>query len=122
MMQNLEQIRARNALKAVREGVSGGGVEGGDALSGSPALIVNNGLLATLSFSVSKKDKGGYKEICNALAVHLLDPAIGLLKDKPATLEGLRDFLVEKDSMVLRLCTSEALAYLNYLKRFAKGA
>lgn len=120
-MKNLEQVRAKNADHAVKEGVRGRGVEDGDALSGFPALIVNNGLLATLSYSISKKDKGGYKEICDAVAAHLADPLVGLLKGKQPTREGLRDFLAEQDSDILRRCTAETLAYLNYLRRFAKG-
>ena len=120
-MKNLEQVRARNAHLAVTGGVRGRGVEDGDAISGFPALIVNNGLLSTLSYSISKKDKGGYKEICDAIAAHLADPLVGLLKGKPVTLAGLRDYLSEQDSATLRLCTAETLAYLNYLRRFAKG-
>jgi CRISPR-associated protein Cmr5 len=120
-MKNLEQIRARNANQAIKGGVRGRGGEGGDALSGFPALVVNNGLLATLAFSISKQNKDGYKEICTAIAQHLSDPEIHLLRDKPANCEGLRDFLAEQDSATLRLCTAEALAYLNYLRRFAKG-
>jgi CRISPR-associated protein Cmr5 len=116
---NLEQVRAKNAHNAVTGGLQGRGVENGDAISGFPALIVNNGLLATLAFSISKKDKGGYKEICDAIAKHL--ETVGLLSGKPATREGLRDLLVSQDSAALRRCTAEALAYLNYLKRFAKG-
>ncbi len=120
-MKNLEQVRAKNAHAAIQAGVRGRGVEEGDALRGFPALVINNGLLATLSYSISKKDKGGYKEICDAIATHLADPLISLLKDVPATREGLRDFLAEQDSATLRLCTGETLAYLNYLRRFAKG-
>lgn len=118
---NLDQVRAKNAHEAVSGGLRGHGVENGDAISGFPALIVNNGLLSTLAFSISKKDKGGYKEIGDAVAVHLADPVVKLLVGKPATLVGLRDYLVTQDSSVLRNCTAEALAYLNYLKRFAKG-
>lgn len=116
---NLDQVRARNANAAVKGGLRGRGVEDGDAISGFPALIVNNGLLATVAYSISKKEKGGYKEICDAVAVHLAD--VGLIENKPTTREGLRDFLVENDSITLHLCTSEVLVYLNYLRRFAKG-
>lgn len=118
---NLEQVRARNAHDAVSGVLKDWGVQNGDVISGFPALIVNNGLLATLAFSISKKDKGGYKEICDAIAIHLADSAVGLLAGKPATREGLRDHLVTQDSVALRRCTAETLAYLNYLKRFAKG-
>lgn len=118
---NLEQIRARNANEAIKSGVRGRGVEDGDALSGFPALVINNGLLSTIAFAISKKGKGGYKEIGDAIASHLAHPQVRLLQNKPATLQGLRDFLVEQNSDVLRRCTAEALAYLNYLRRFAKG-
>lgn len=118
---NREQIRARNAVAAIKGGATGRGVENGDAISGFPAFIVNNGLLATLSFCISKKEAGGYKQIGDAIATHLADPHIGLYTDGPKTLIGLRDFLVAKDSATLRLCTAETLAYLNFLKRFAKG-
>lgn len=119
-MKNLDQIRAKNAHDAVQRGVQGRGVQDGDALSGFPALIVNNGLLSTVAYAISKKDKGGYREICDAIARHLADPAISLLAGQ-ATMPGLRDHLAAQDSAALRLCTAEALAYLNYLRRFAKG-
>lgn len=118
---NLEQVRAKNALAAIRGGLTGRGVEDGDAISGFPALVINNGLLATLSFCISKKEAGGYKQIGDAIATHLADSLIGLYTGGPKTLIGLRDFLVAKDSATLRLCTAETLAYLNFLKRFAKG-
>lgn len=118
---NLDQVRARNALSALRGGATGRGVEDGDAISGFPALVVNNGLLATLSFCISKKDSGGYKQIGDAIAGHLADPAIRRVDAGCNTLTGLRDSLTDNDSATLRLCTAEALAFLNYLKRFAKG-
>ncbi len=110
-MINREQIRARNALK---EGIKskGSGEEGGDALSGFPALVMNNGLLATLAFSEQKK--GGYIAICKAIEAHLKE--IGLVPANTALLAHL----TESDSATLRLCTAEALAYLNYLRRFGK--
>lgn len=117
---NLDQIRARNAHEAVKGGLQGRGVEDGDAISGMPALIVNNGLLSTLAYAISKKGKGGYQEICDAIARHLAAPDIELLKGS-GTMQGLRDFLVAQNSETLRLCTAETLAYLNYLRRFAKG-
>jgi len=117
-MKNLEQIRARNALQAMGEGFKG--QHAGDALTGFPALIVNNGLLAAIAFSL--KNGGGHENICNAIARHLADPEVGLAKLGNNKKAGdLVSFLVNSDSQVLRLCTAEALAFLNYLRRFEKA-
>lgn len=118
-MKNREQIRARNALRTLNEEMSRG-AEGGDALTGFPALIIGNGLLATIAYSLEKKH--GYPLICNAIAAHLADPEIGLLPPGKGDVEGMRRVLVEEDSERLRLCTAEALAFLNYLRRFAKAS
>ena len=110
-MQNLEQIRAKNALDAI-SGIKEGGRDGGDVLSGFPALIINNGLLATIAFSM--KQGGGYAQTCGAIARHL--QSIGLIPENV----GLITYLSNGNSTQLRLCTAEALAYLAYLKRFGK--
>ena len=134
-MKNLEQVRAANALRAIKRiqehDSKGKGDKGGDALTGLPALIVNNGLLATLAFSKSKsktdKNTGEYKKsghevICDEIAVHLGWEDIKLLHGKH-TADGLLAYLTndDSDSMRLRLCTAETLAFLNYLRRFAKA-
>lgn len=115
-MKNLEQIRARNALKSltVYEGEAGG-----DPLTGFPALIVENGLLAAIAFSLSKK--GGHELISDAIADHLSDTDIKLAEPRGLKAKALAEFLAKNDSSVLRLCTAEALAFLNYLRRFVKA-
>jgi CRISPR-associated protein Cmr5 len=129
-MNNLEQIRARNALvccvKCPPEASQRNAqpLEGeGDALSGYPSLIINNGLLATLAYSLQQREKPNKQpfRIANALAYHLANLVDGenLVAPKPATGEGLRDKLTESDSYHLQRCTTEALAFLSYLKRFA---
>jgi CRISPR type III-B/RAMP module-associated protein Cmr5 len=118
-MKNLEQIRAMNALAAIEGTKNFKGIQEGDALSGFPALIIGNGLLASIAFSLKQKD--GYEAICNAIAVHLADSAIRLFAfDKPDA-RSLLKYLCDQDSSQLRLCTAESLAYLNYLRRFAKA-
>jgi CRISPR-associated protein Cmr5 len=94
----------------------------GDALSGYPSLIINNGLLATLAYSIQQKDKPNNQafRIANALAYHLANLVDGEnLAPKQTKGEGLRDKLAESDSYHLQRCTAEALAFLSYLKRFA---
>lgn len=119
-MKNLEQVRANNALAAMEKYPDiSKGRGGGDALTGFPALIVGNGLLATFAFSL--KNGGGHEAICNAIADHLADKEIALAKTSDPGARGLVKFLVQNDSSVLRLCTAEALAFLNYLRRFVKA-
>ena len=117
MNQNLEQVRAKHALDRapiVRKQNSEG-----DCLSGYPSLIINNGLLATLAFSLDKEKQ--HVRVADAVAYHLHN-----LGTVPQTGNGnpnaltLRDALTKADSQTLRRATGEALAYLAYLKRFAK--
>lgn len=120
-MKNRDQIRARNALEALSERSDlTKGQQGGDALTGFPAFIIGNGLLATIAYSIAKG--AGYPHICDAIARHLADPEISLIPKDSGSTNGLRDYLAESESEVLRLCTAESLAYLNYLRRFAKAA
>lgn len=118
-MKSRDQIRARNALAAIEGGKAYRGIQGGDALSRFPALIINNGLLATLAFSQSRK--GDYIAICDAIARHLADADIDLVNEESTSLDRLLRELSEADAALLRACTAETLAYLNFLRRFAKG-
>lgn len=132
-MKNREQVRAKNALDALPRIKEAKGERQGDVLTGLPALIVGNGLLAALAFAKSKskweKDddgketykKSGHEKICDEIAAHLAHDKIGLLRGHEATTDGLIEFLTSSDSEQLRLCTAEALAFLNYLRRFARA-
>jgi CRISPR-associated protein Cmr5 len=116
-MKTLDQIRATNALahaEALRN------AEGGNALSGYPSLVISNGLLATLAYSLDKKGK--HLSIANAIANHLANLGDGqsLLERNQTTAQGLRDNLAASDADHLRRCTAEALAFLAFLKRFAR--
>ena len=117
MNQNLEQVRAKHALDRAAD-VKKQSSEG-DCLSGYPSLVVNNGLLATLAFSLDKEKQ--HVRVANAVAYHLHN-----LGTVPQTGNGmpsastLRDALTRADSQILRRATGEALAFLAYLKRFAK--
>lgn len=116
-MRNLDQIRASNALASA--GILAND-EGGNALSGYPSLIIGNGLLATLAYSLDKKKQ--HLDIANAVTRHLANLAEGenLVAPEQPTAEGLRNKLTASDADHLRRCTSEALAFLSYLKRFAR--
>lgn len=115
-MQNLDQIRARNALEALenrtiyREDVSG-----------MPALIISSGLLATAAFVSTGQDaRAGMHAAMDEVASHLR--LVGKLNEqstKPNETKGLLDELSQKDSIDLQTATTEALAFLGFLKRFA---
>ena len=129
-MLNLEQVRARNALASIKNypNLRGKGGEeagkGGDIVSGFPALIRTNGLLAVAALCESEGSQSGHFGVACAIADHLTSPEIARWKpdqQQPSTCTGLIAHLTKSDSMELRLCTGEALAFLDYLKRFAKA-
>ena len=111
---NIEQIRAKNALGDVAKNARKKANEG-DNLSGYPSLIINNGLIATIAFSIDKGNQ--HQRIAEALAFHLNERKI--LSAKDAT--GLRDALCMGDAATLQRATHEALQFLSYLKRFQRG-
>ncbi len=121
-MRSLAQIRAKNAL--VWKDKIGGGQKGGDAISGFPTMIATNGLLAALAFAVepdakktNRRKHDGEFSIASAIAHHLASDGVGIVKAKDA--DALVEELAEAaDAAKLRRATAEALAYLNYLKRF----
>lgn len=139
-IQNLEQKRAFNALDKAPDCRKR--KDDGDCLSGFPSLIVNNGLLACLAYSIEKSAdkktgvidlKKQWINISNAIAFHLRQMGIVQLAGGQTEAEALRDYLAGRsrdaqnqfvivDSFTLRRCTDEALAFLSYLKRFAKSA
>ncbi|MBI4025772.1 MAG: hypothetical protein HY360_12380 [Verrucomicrobia bacterium] len=91
-----------------------GGKEGGDLLSKLPAMVVNNGLLATLAFC-------GEADLTLAMVRHLAHGEIGRLDAKAQTVKAALDELSgpNSNSLHLQMATQEALAFLNYLKRLA---
>ncbi|MDR0535617.1 MAG: hypothetical protein LBG65_04610 [Puniceicoccales bacterium] len=118
-MKNREQIRAKNALAAAEQKIAG--ANGGEVIKKIPPHILNNGLLAIGAYAFDEKT--GYKGAIDALARHLADKEIGLLPTPKysADTAGLMKYLSsEADSNALKLCTAEALAWLNYARRFIK--
>lgn len=131
-MKNLEQIRAKHAhefwdpLKPTPEiGAKRlekiKGENGGNVVSGLGSMIVNNGLLATLAFAKAKTE--GYETFAKEIGRFLSSTGPDgrrLLKADAGTLDRFIAVLTDNDSLVLQQATTEALAYLNYLKRFAQ--
>lgn len=121
-MKNLEQIRAASAInfaKKVDEGkIRAAGINDGQAIKKIPPMIMGNGLLATIAFSL-ERNREGYASILSALAEHLASPFINItpgVKDA----QSLINHLVTQDSATLKLATAEALEWFGYARRFVK--
>ncbi len=115
-LRNLEQIRAKNALAA--SGKIGTGKEGGRAVAKKvPTMIVANGFIGALAFAI--EDNGGYLTVFQAVIDHLHKANLncGIAATDP---QMFLDELCGKSADVLRAITDESMAYLNYLRRFAK--
>ena len=124
-MRNYEQIRAKNALDAAPS--IGLGNEGGRTVAKKvPALIVQDGFLGALAFAIEKSENGrdvnnGYGNTFKAIVKHLPDVGkdYGLCGEND--LQKFLDKLCAQSADVLRAITEESIAYLNYLRRFAKA-
>jgi CRISPR type III-B/RAMP module-associated protein Cmr5 len=123
-MNNLEQVRAKNALKATG-GQIFGGKDGGEIAKKIPTMIRDYGLMATLAFALEKKKKDqyaneGFKLALDCVVGHLRDPLVQRLPDTIKDAEAWMNYLAnEADSAQLRDQTAEAMAYLSYFRRFA---
>lgn len=114
-MKNLEQIRAASAIqfwKYVSEDTDG--EQGGDVIRGLSSLVINNGLLATLAFATEKK---GYKTFGDELGRFITKPELGIFKTPATDVASFMEALSRADSLTLQRATTEALAYIGYLKR-----
>jgi CRISPR/Cas system CMR-associated protein Cmr5 small subunit len=118
-MQNLEQIRARNAL-AFAKSCKISGKKGGEVIKKIPPLILNHGLLATAAYSFTENE--GWQKVFDAIAQHLADKAIAIVPESVKDRQSLMDFLTKKEttSETLKLATAEAMAWLQYARRFVE--
>jgi CRISPR/Cas system CMR-associated protein Cmr5 small subunit len=122
-MQNLEQIRARNALAfAQKDGEKIRGPQGGEVIKKLPPHILNHGLLATAAYSFT--EKVGWQLTFDAIARHLADKDVAIVPENVTDRAKLMEFLTHKNttSETLKLATNETMAWLQYARRFvAKG-
>lgn len=111
---NLEQVRAKNALKAVKLWR-----KPNNQVAGYHSFIINNGLLATLAFSIQKKE--GMDEVATAIRNHIQNMINANLLPCSFSCETPVVFIAELSAgtdLQLRLITNESMAFLSYLKRF----
>jgi len=120
-MQNLEQVRARNALNFASKGFVTG-EKGGEVIKKVSPLIQNHGLLATAAYSFTEKE--GWQKVFDAIAQHLADKDIGIIDSGCTDRSKLMEFFTRKEttSETLKLATAETMAWLTYARRFVKKA
>ncbi len=120
MKQNLEQIRARNALACAGRGAIAG-KDDGEVIKKIPPLIMNHGLLAAAAYAMDEKNSG-HREAWDGIAAHLADPAVNCLPANCTTCADMINHLTgpEAGSHDLKLCTAEAMAWLSYARRFIR--
>lgn len=121
IIQSLEQIRARNALRCdTEDGELIRGPDGGDVISKVPALILNNGLLATAAYAFTQKL--GWQTVFDHVARHLADPDIQIVPETVKDHKTLMEHLTGPDasSETLKLATAETMAWLSYARRFVR--
>lgn len=117
-MENLDQIRAANALEAAN-GALFKGANDGEVVKKIPAMIRQNGFLGALAFAKENDGKTGHADVFRAIVKHL-KTLNRLSGQKRETVDGFILDLCASDAATLRAVTDEAMAYLNYLRRFAK--
>lgn len=113
-MKQLEQLRAAHALQHVGDLPK-------EAVNGLPGLILANGLLGTLAFCSAESsgaNRGSQAKALQLAADFLAEQQV--LPGRPQSLEQWIDTLCKGSAAELQQVTDEVLAYLAYLKRFAR--
>ncbi len=123
-MKTLAQRRATVAL--LWKDKSFGGKKEGNVVSRFPMLVRTDGLLSSLAYAVEKKEdrqtgqlvpkNPGEFQIASALVEHLSQERI--LKQSKTPDDMVSELAIAADASQLRYATAEALAFLNFLKRF----
>ena len=108
----LEQRRAEHAWKMAAEGISAHGREYVNDAKGLPALIMNSGLMQVMAFLNQKKERHA------CLGNHLrmwLHVRFGTPEDFRLFMEEM----MQVDSFRYQQITSEAFAWLRWLRQLA---
>ena len=120
MRKTTEQFRAAAAWEQVYEIEDNDRVkEFSTATDGAASLIQKVGFGQAVAFWLAKGGKNEYLVKC--LAEWLLKNSNSNTRDKTQSGNDLMQDLFNKSSTEYRASTNEALAYLDWLKRFAKG-
>lgn len=119
--QNYAQIRAKNAWDAAQKGGFTGTSPKVCVVKDVPQMIIENGLLGAMAFAIEKNEANtkivGYYNTFEAIRKHLVE------MKNPSVKENVNAWfkeLASSSAEVLRLTITECIAYLSYLRRFAK--
>lgn len=114
-MNTLDQQRAQYAWeRAKRNTAAVGGYR--EMVKGAPALIMGNGLMATLAYYQSRT--GLNKEPAQALLLDLLD-WLARRHNRPSDFALAMNEFFKDDAQRLMRATDETLAMLRWLRQFA---
>lgn len=116
-MQTLQQERAKHALDKVQSWVKlNDGAKLKARTSELPFMVHANGLGQAAAFFKSKKNKDGYDVVLLALQSWLAEP------NRPfAGKPDLMRAIVDTDLSTYRLAQAEAMAYMDWVKKFASA-
>lgn len=113
--QTLQQQRAASAWQMIEQVPKAEQGKYGSLVRGLPALIQSDGLGQTLAFLLAK---GKGSKNAHQLAYDQLSAWVTKQLDAK---ERLLDFILKADTATYRRATTEALAYLQWIKRFAEA-
>ncbi len=119
-MQNLNQIRARHVLE-FSQFSSIKGINGGEVIKKISPVMMNNGLLAVLAYSMDERN-AAWRKVFDGIAVHLASVEIGIIPTSCTSANALLEYLSQDgvSSNILRLATAEAAAWLNFARRLVR--
>ena len=118
-MQNLNQIRARNVLCfATDPKINIRGQNGGEVIKKIPPVIMNNGFLGALAYSMDK-NMGAWKSVFDGVAEHLSCEDVAIIPEDRNGARELLEYLADPNttSDKLREATDEAMAWLEFARR-----
>ncbi len=111
-MATLEQRRAQHAWEKAGEGLAAHGRDYMNDAKGLPALIMNSGLMQVMAFL---NQKGGRH---HTLAGHLRD-WLNRQLGTPTGFEAFMQAMMQADSRRYQQVTTEAFAWLKWLRQMA---
>lgn len=120
---NYAQIRAKHAWEAAQKGGFNGKSKEVCVVKDVPSMIIENGLLGAIAFAIEKNEANipivGYYNTFEVTRQHLVtidNPSVKGTHD----VNGWFKALASSSAEDLCLTTVECMAYLTYLRRFAK--